>query len=196
MRNLILTIGVSLASTVVMAFTMASRMKVEPVLEEPLRPLALEVTTPKIEAPKVEILIKDHNLFLEDLGFRESSGNYHAVNQFGYLGKYQFGRRTLNALGYEEVSNREFLENHSLQEEAMFALLIHNKKILRRQIEKYHGETIHGIYITESGILAAAHLAGPGNVKKFFRKGYEFHDGNGTKMTEYLVKFSGYKLVL
>ena len=44
-----------------------------------------------IEAPKVEILIKDHNLFLEDLGFRESSGNYHAVNQFGYLGKYQFG---------------------------------------------------------------------------------------------------------
>ena len=194
MRNLILTIGVSLASTVVMAFTMAARMKVETVLEEPLRPLALEVTTPKIEAPKVELVIKDHSKFLDDIGFRESSNNYHAVNQFGYLGKYQFGRRTLNALGYDEVSNREFLENHSLQEEAMYALLIHNKKILRRQIEKYHGETIHGIYITESGILAAAHLAGPGNVKKFFRKGYEFKDGNGTKMTSYLEKFSNYKL--
>ena len=196
MRNLILTIGVSLASTVVMAFTMAARMKVEPVLEEPLRPLALEVTTPKIEAPVVEIIIKDHSKFLDDIGFRESSGNYHAVNQFGYLGKYQFGRKTLNALGYDEISNREFLENHSLQEEAMYALLIHNKKILRRQIEKYHGKTINGIYITESGLLAAAHLAGPGNVKKFLRKGYEFHDGNGTKMTEYMVKFSGYKLVL
>jgi len=196
MRNLIFTIGVSLASTVVMAFTMAARIKVEPLLDEPLRPLALEVTTPKIEAPKVELVIKDHSKFLDDIGFRESSNNYHAVNQFGYLGKYQFGRKTLNALGYDDVSNREFLENHSLQEEAMYALLIHNKKILRRQIEKYHGEIIHGIYITESGILAAAHLAGPGNVKKFFRKGYEFHDGNGTKMTEYLVKFSGYKLVL
>ena len=196
MRNLIFTIGVSLASTVVMAFTMAARMTVEPVMEEPLRPLALEVVTPKIEAPVVEIIIKDHNKFLEDIGFRESSGNYHAVNQYGYLGKYQFGRKTLNALGYDEVTNREFLENHSLQEEAMYALLIHNKKILGRQIEKYHGQTLHGIEITESGLLAAAHLAGPGNVKKFLRKGYEFKDGNGTKMTEYMVKFSGYKLVL
>ena len=194
MRNLIFTIGVSLASTVVMAFTMAARMTVEPVVEEPLRPLALEVVTPKIEAPVVEIIIKDHSKFLDDIGFRESSGNYHAVNQFGYLGKYQFGRRTLNALGYKNVTNREFLQNESMQEEAMYALLSHNKKILRRQIEKYHGKTINGILITESGILAAAHLAGPGNVKKFLRKGYEFKDGNGTKMTSYLIKFSDYKL--
>jgi len=194
MRNLILTIGVSLASTFVMAFTMAARMTVETVVEEPLRPLALIETTPKIEAPKVELIIKNHTKFLEDLGMRESSGNYKAVNQFGYLGKYQFGRKTLNALGYKDVSNREFLANASIQEEAMYALLNHNKHILRRQIEKYHGETVNGIFITESGILAAAHLAGPGNVKKFFRKGYEFKDGNGTKMTSYMIKFSDYKL--
>ena len=195
MRNLIATILLSVVSTFVMAFTLNNRMMVSPVAEiEPSRPLALEVTTPKIEAPKVELVIKNHDKFLEDIGFRESSGNYHAVNQFGYLGKYQFGRRTLDALGYDSISNREFLENHSLQEEAMYALLSHNKHILRRQIKEYVGQTINGIYITESGILAAAHLAGPGNVKKFFRKGYEFHDGNGTKMTEYLAKFSGYKL--
>ena len=194
MKNLILTIVVSLASTFVMAFTMAARMKVEPVLEEPPRPLALAVITPKIEAPKVELVIKNHNQFLEDLGMRESSGNYKAVNQFGYLGKYQFGRKTLNALGYEDVSNREFLANASIQEEAMFTLLIHNKRILRRRIEKYNGKTINGVFITESGILAAAHLAGPGNVKRFFRKGYEFKDGNGTKMTSYMKKFSDYQL--
>jgi len=193
MKNFILTVAVSLLSTFVMAFTMYSREQVEPI-EEPPRPLALEVITPKIEAPKVELVVKNHSKFLEDLGMRESSGNYKAVNQFGYLGKYQFGRRTLNALGYENVSNREFLANASIQEEAMYALLSHNKRILRRQIEKYHGKTIHGVYITESGILAAAHLAGPGNVKKFFRKGYEFKDGNGTKMTSYMRKFSGYKL--
>jgi|SRR5210317_1268604 hypothetical protein len=196
MKNLIFTIVVSLASTLVMAFTMATRMKVDTVVEEPLRPLALAVITPKIEAPKVELIIKNHDKFLEDLGFRESSGNYKAVNQFGYLGKYQFGRKTLNALGYEDVSNRVFLANPSIQEEAMYDLLIHNKKILRRQIEKYDGQIINGIYITESGILAAAHLAGPGNVKKFFRKGYEFRDGNGTKMTSYMKKFSNYRLDL
>lgn len=195
MRNLSLTIGVSLASTFVMAFTMAARMTVESVSEEPLRPLALEVITPvKIEAPKVELIIKDHSKFLHDIGFRESSNNYHAVNQFGYLGKYQFGRKTLDGLGYEDVTNRQFLENHSIQEEAMYALLNHNRRVLRRQISKYVGQTIAGVYITESGLLAAAHLAGPGNVKKFLRKGYEFKDGNGTKMTSYMVKFSNYKL--
>ena len=195
MKNLLLTIDVSLVSTVVMAFGMITRQEVKSALEvEPERPLALEEFTPEIKAPKIELVVKNHTKFLEDLGMRESSGNYKAVNQFGYLGKYQFGRRTLNALGYENVSNREFLANASIQEEAMYALLHHNKKILRRQIEQYHGQTINGIQITESGILAAAHLAGPGNVKKFFRKGYEFHDGNGTKMTSYMVKFSNYKL--
>ena len=149
-----------------------------------------EIKVPKIIVPE----IKDHNKFLDDIGFRESSNNYKAVNQFGYLGKYQFGRKTLNSLGFENVSNREFLENVSIQEEAMYALLNHNKKILRRQIQKYHGQTIHCIYITESGILAAAHLAGAGNVRKFFRKGYEFKDGNGTKMTSYMTLFSGYNL--
>jgi hypothetical protein len=73
---------VSLASTFVMAFTMATRMKVDTVVEEPPRPLALAVITPKIEAPKVELIIKNHDKFLEDLGFRESSGNYKAVNQY------------------------------------------------------------------------------------------------------------------
>jgi hypothetical protein len=194
MKNLILTIIVSLASTFVMAFSLAVRNEVSAIELEPERPLALEVITPEIKAPKLELIIKDHSKFLEDIGFRESTNNYHAVNQFGYLGKYQFGRKTLNALGYENVSNREFLENHSIQEEAMYALLNHNRKVLRRQISKYVGETVAGIYITESGLLAAAHLAGPGNVRKFLRKGYEFKDGNGTKMTSYMVKFSNYKL--
>ena len=195
MKNLLLTVIVSLLSTFVMAFTMYSREEVELEVEPPSRPLALEELPPvKIEAPRVELIMKNHSRFLEDLGMRESSGNYKAVNQFGYLGKYQFGRKTLNALGYKNVSNREFLANGSIQEEAMYALLTHNKKILRRTISKYSGKTVNGIYITESGILAAAHLAGPGNVKKFFRKGYEFHDGNGTKMTSYMIKFSMYKL--
>ena len=193
MKNLLLTVAVSLLSTFVMAFTMYSREEVEPI-EEPPRPLALEVITPKIEAPKVKLVIKNHDKFLEDLGFRESSGNYKAVNQFGYLGKYQFGRKTLNALGYQDVPNRVFLSNPTIQEEAMYDLLMHNRKILRRFIAKYEGKVINGVYITESGILAAAHLAGPGNVKKFFRKGYEFKDGNGTKMTSYMKKFSNYQL--
>jgi len=154
----------------------------------------ISVIKPKLEA-KVEMpVVKNHSTFLDAIGFRESSNNYKAVNQFGYLGKYQFGRKTLNAIGFENISNREFLANPSIQEEAMFVLLKRNKHTLRREIKKYVGKTINGIYITESGILAAAHLGGAGNVKKFFRKGYEFKDGNGTKMTSYMKRFANYQL--
>tara|TARA_B110000977_G_C10926473_1_gene435299 strand:+ start:122 stop:694 length:573 start_codon:yes stop_codon:yes gene_type:complete len=144
----------------------------------------------KIEMP----VVKGHSNFLHAIGFRESTNNYKAVNQFGYLGKYQFGRKTLNAIGFKKVSNREFLSNPSIQEQAMLILLKRNKRTLRREIKKYVGKTINGVYITESGLLAAAHLAGAGNVRKFFRKGYEFYDGNGTKMTSYMVKFANYNL--
>ena len=156
---------------------------------------SIEVMVPKIKVSKVEIpVVKNHSLFLQDIGFRESTNDYKAVNQFGYLGKYQFGRKTLNAIGFKSVSNREFLANPSIQEEAMLVLLKRNKRTLRREIKKYVGKTVNSVYITESGLLAAAHLAGAGNVRRFFRKGYEFKDGNGTKMTSYMIKFANYDL--
>jgi len=169
--------------------------KVEVIEVQPIiKPL--EILEPKLEV-KIEIpAIRNHNKFLDEVGFRESSNNYKAVNQFGYLGKYQFGRKTLNAIGFEDVSNYEFLSNPEIQEEAMLVLLQKNKHTLRREIKKYVGETVNGIYITESGILAAAHLGGAGNVRKFFRKGYEFEDGNGTKMTSYMIRFADYNLNL
>ena len=169
--------------------------KVEVIEVQPIiKPL--EIVEPKLEVKIKLPAIRNHNKFLDEVGFRESSNNYKAVNQFGYLGKYQFGRKTLNAIGFKDISNYEFLSNPEIQEEAMLVLLQKNKHTLRREIKKYVGETVNGIYITESGILAAAHLGGAGNVRKFFRKGYEFEDGNGTKMTSYMKQFGGYILNL
>jgi hypothetical protein len=166
--------------------------KVETVKVTPIKEIS--VVQPKLEA-KVEMpVVKNNSTFLSAIGFRESTNNYKAVNRFGYLGKYQFGRKTLNAIGFENVSNREFLANPSIQEKAMLTLLKQNKHTLRKEIAKYSGKVINGIYITESGILAAAHLAGAGNVKRFFRNGKNFADGNGTKMTSYMKQFANYEL--
>ena len=197
MRNFSSIIGLIFLLSIMSAFTRLVFItpKVEVIEVQPIiKPL--EIVEPKLEV-KIEIpAIRNHNKFLDEVGFRESSNNYKAVNQFGYLGKYQFGRKTLNAIGFEDVSNYEFLSNPEIQEEAMLVLLQKNKHTLRREIKKYVGETVNGIYITESGILAAAHLGGAGNVRKFFRKGYEFEDGNGTKMTSYMVRFADYNLNL
>ncbi len=133
--------------------------------------------------------------FLNAIGHRESTNRYDVVNKWGYMGKYQFGRSTLRGLGYE-VSKKEFLSNPDLQEEAMLSLLTHNKEKLQKYIDIFDGKTINGIYITESGILAAAHLGGQGSVKRFFKNGRVFRDGNGTKITSYMNKFSGYDIAL
>jgi len=195
MKKLTFTILLSVVSTVVMAFTTIQRMMIVETLEiEPSRPLALNVSPLQ---PKIEIKsINQTQIYLNSIGRRESSNRYNVVNKWGYMGKYQFGRKTLNALGYKHISNKQFLNSPKLQEEAMIKLLKHNKHILRKEIRKYCNTQRHGIYITESGLLAAAHLAGPGNVKKWLKRGKRFRDGLGTDLTEYLQLFGGYKIII
>ena len=133
--------------------------------------------------------------FLTAVGFRESGNRYDITNKWGYMGKYQFGKSTLKGLGFK-VTKKEFLSNPQLQEEAMLALLLHNKEKLQKYIDIFDGQTINGMLITESGILAAAHLGGQGSVKRYFKNGKVFRDGNGTKITSYMKKFSGYDIQL
>lgn len=135
------------------------------------------------------------NRFLTDIGFRESGNRYDITNTWGYMGKYQFGKSTLKGLGFE-VTRKEFLNNPQLQEEAMMALLLHNKEKLQTYIDTFDGQTINGMYISESGILAAAHLGGQGSVKRYFRNGKVFKDAYGTKITSYMKQFSGYDIKL
>jgi len=130
--------------------------------------------------------------FKEALAFKESQGNYFVVNTLGYLGKYQFGKGTLEMLGI--YNTQAFLNNPKLQEKAFEANASRNKWILRKDIKRSVGKRINGVLITESGILAAAHLAGPGSVKKYLRSGGQegFSDAYGTTVKHYMKKFAGY----
>ncbi len=132
--------------------------------------------------------------FCYDLGFSESSGNYRAVNRLGYLGKYQFGRSTLNWVGVYNTSR--FLNSPLLQEKAFEALISKNKWVLRDYIDKFNGQSINGVKITESGLVAAAHLGGAGNVMKFLdSKGdIVFKDANNVPITRYMKRFVNYDL--
>lgn len=130
--------------------------------------------------------------FKEAIAFKESQGNYAAVNTLGYLGKYQFGVTTLELLG---IKNPDlFLKSPVLQEKAFLANTKRNKWVLRRDIKRFVGKKIDGILVTESGILAAAHLAGPGNVKRYLRSygALDSQDAYGTDILSYMDKFSGF----
>jgi hypothetical protein len=130
--------------------------------------------------------------FKQALAFKESQGKYRKVNSLGYMGKYQFGQSTLESVGvYDSL---RFINSPKLQERAFRALLAKNKWELRHIIEQYNAEEIDGVLITESGILAAAHLGGVGSVKKYFKSGGARvkKDIYGTSVASYLKKFSGY----
>ena len=130
--------------------------------------------------------------FKEALAFRESQGNYFITNTLGYLGKYQFGVGTLQLMGVYDTVN--FLNDPVLQEKVFYTNVSRNKWILRKDVKRFIGKRINGIVITESGILASAHLAGAGNVKKFLRSygKNDVSDDYGTKISCYMKKFSGY----
>lgn len=130
--------------------------------------------------------------FKEAIGFKESAGKYGRVNKYGYLGKYQFGKETLKLLGiYNTIT---FLNTPKLQEQAFYVNAKRNKWILRKDIKRFVGKKIAGVIITESGILASAHLAGPGNVKRFLRSYGTINtsDAFGSSILIYMKLFSGY----
>lgn len=141
--------------------------------------------------------------YLNAIAQRESSGvsgTWDTVSNTGYIGKYQFGNIALKECGYSfnvnDFKNDPNIFPEHEQDRAMVKLLKKNIKYLGKYIDKFEGKIIGGVKITESGLLAASHLVGARNIKKFLNS-YGKHipkDGNGTPCTEYIEKFGGYKI--
>ena len=130
-------------------------------------------------------------------------GNYKATNSIGALGRYQFMPITLNALkriyglpDWKNASN--FLNNPILQDQYFDALYTDSLNIINsNNLSAYNGKVVTGSKrfknittpINEYGMLAAIHLSGGGNLKRFFQDGHDPNDGL-TSLTDYLVYFS------
>ena len=64
--------------------------------------------------------------------------------------------------------------------------------------DRYSNRYLGGVYVSESGIIAAAHLSGPGNVKKYLRSHCDASlnkkDANGTSISDYMRIFKDYDI--
>lgn len=134
------------------------------------------------------------------LGQKESSNNYKAVNQLGYIGKYQFGAPMLTDLGYvkkgttnkglddsanwigkDGVSSKDqFLNSEADQEKAIDAELKLNDKRLRRMGVIDESTTDK----ERAGYLATSHLLGTGGARDM-KNGIVKRDGNGVTGNSY-----------
>ena len=159
--------------------------------------------------------MKNLQQFLNDLGARESGGNYKAYNKYGYAGKYQMGEAALIDCGYYKKTSKvynndwsgiftgkdgvnsikDFLNNPQAQENAKICFKKKQWSYLKAVgANQYVGKMINGYTITPSGLLAGAHLKGAGSVAKYLKSGGKLaeKDGFGTSVEEYMKKFAGY----
>ncbi|RFP08417.1 MULTISPECIES: M23 family metallopeptidase [unclassified Duganella] len=159
--------------------------------------------------------------FLKALFQREAGKNTQVINYAGYIGKYQFGESALVDLGYytadgtkendwagkwtgkHGVKQRsDFLGSEQAQDVAAkewVELLC--KRMKKMKLDAYIGKTIKGIKITESGIIAGAHLKGFGNdkhpgVAQFLRSNgaIDAQDGLKTCVSHYVELLADYDL--
>ena len=153
--------------------------------------------------------------FLNDLGARESAGNYKAFNRYGYAGKYQMGEAALVDAGYYQKPSRrfnndwsgsflgkdgvksiqDFLNNPNAQENAQIIFKKKQWNYLKAVgAHNYLGLIINGILITPSGLLAGAHLKGAGSVYEYLKSGGKNigKDAFGTSVESYIKQFANY----
>lgn len=141
---------------------------------------------------EVTLLMMKHrelSQFFNRMGFLESSNRYH-VSAGSYHGKYQMGAMAMKDINMD-IRPYRFLQSPALQEIAMINYTLKNREYLEKYIEKYANTKFDGLYVTEAGILASAHLGGNLSVRIYFdTNGHvEFKDGNGTSVRTYMEKF-------
>jgi serralysin len=163
--------------------------------------------------------------FLIALGHTESSNRDWYVNSNGYAGYFQMGESALRVTGYygpdstpakmdlldgwtdkakaEGIGSlQDFLGNHAFQEKAITAYFSYlwegqwGQNFEGSNLKEFVGQTIGGVKVTVSGLMAGSHLVGANNVEAFLRSGGVTvpTDPFGTTVVEYLTKFGGYDM--
>jgi hypothetical protein len=155
--------------------------------------------------------------FLDKIAMKESSNNYQAVSGSGtFLGRYQMGPGALIDAKFKKLktgewdektgvdSDESFLENPIKQEEAIrsyhrvvWGYVINSKENEGvPDLRDYLGTSMNDVEITESGLLAAAHLVGHRALRRAILAGdlNSEADGNGTTAREYMENYGGFNI--
>ncbi len=127
MKTLLKTTVTAITLFCIMAFASINANK-ETHIATTLEPSHIaSIIVPEIVKP--ELPKNQTGLFLNKLGHKESGNRYDVVNSYGYMGRYQFGKSTLEGLGYY-ISREDFLNSPAIQEKAILDLLRHNRCLL------------------------------------------------------------------
>lgn len=162
-----------------------------------VEPKIVEKKTSSVEIVYIRTL-RPFDQFVDAVVQKESSGDWGIVSRDGMLGAFQFHPSTLRKCAGVNVDANDFLCNKELQIGAFKQLLLYSHRSYKKYIDRWDGREIKNIKgtITESGILMGFHLR-PESAIAFFESGgtnLGKPDGNGVYVSDYIRRFSGYKL--
>lgn len=151
--------------------------------------------------------------FMAAVRFQESTDNYTAQNG-SYYGAYQFGQGAFKETGYmnsdgtwtgknginsyADWTDTNNIEIENIQDEAFLEWVYIQWRYIRGEdMESLTGQTLNGVDLTISGMIAGSHLVGTTR----FRNDYVDSGGvdvpaddNGTSVVDYIEQFDGYDL--
>jgi hypothetical protein len=133
-----------------------------------------------------------HNI--ESKGLNDSSSYYARSSTGEYWGRYQLGSGARKLVGLGGMSWKQFSSNREIQEGAFLTWVRLTKISMQPEINKYVGQTMNGVQITESGIISMAHNVGEGAARGFLNS-----NGANIPNAGYAMKFlkvGGYNLDL
>lgn len=175
--------------------------------------------TPSFESDvtRVQAAPKDYSAFFAALRYKESRGDYQAVNTLNFLGAYQFGEAALIDLGYVRRdrdlydnnysggftgqhgirSAEDFLSNQQVQDRAARDWMqIMWRYIEAEGLDRHAWRQVGGQTLSPSGMLAATHLLGSGALKRFIESGgrANISDPYGMPLHIYIRDLGGFEI--
>ena len=140
------------------------------------------------------------------------------MNKYGYVGRYQMGEQAMAEMGIYSKKKKNYnndwsgvfkknkygitsLWDYRNSPEKQEMLQLDYKKrdwefIKKKGLLSYVGKTINGVVITESGMLAGAHLVGAGGLSRYLKSNGQDdvrdRGGKGTPVSRYIKQFAGY----
>lgn len=130
----------------------------------------------------------------------ESGGNWSALNSEGYGGRLQFGKDRLADAARAGVipagmTGAQFSQLPPEQQQAVeswhFADI--DQQAQRMGLDKFVGQNVGGVNVTQDAIRGMAHLGGIGGAAKFLQSGGQYNpaDSNGTSLRDYGQRHGG-----
>jgi hypothetical protein len=149
-----------------------------------------------LEATRIERFSPKLNKLLQRFSYYESEGQWKIFNEYGYMGKFQFGTYAMIALNKQHITTHSFRMNPyifppDVQDSCVVAILYLNYLTAKDIIDQNCGVVINDIQMNHFNMMVAMNHVGCAGFMPYLNSRGKIvpKDGNGSTIEFYLHEF-------